>query len=103
MIIEEYQRKLESNETLTEHELEKLISNIAEVHEEVRDRGSWREYVSTVFKFDGCDQLWCIDWERFLTESGDNMFYEQPYKVSLKHEDVIVTKTTIIKKDTHNE
>lgn len=97
MIIEEYQRKLESNETLTEDELEKLIWNIAEVHEEVHDRGRWREYVSTVFKFDGCDQLWCIDWERGITESCDHTFYEQPYKVSLKHEDVIVTKTTIVK------
>ena len=65
------------------------------IDEEEGDSWRWTQSVSTIFEIDG--QLYCIDWERGLTECQDNEYPYQPYKVKRVEKEVTTTIITYVK------
>lgn len=93
--------KLESGMRLSEDELCGLAygdeCDFAIVHEAKGKNRRWSRSMRTVLKDEETGTLWCVDWEDGLTESQEDEFYDQPYKVTLEQVPVTVTKTTIKK------
>lgn len=56
--------------------------------------GRWTQSISTIFEIDS--QLYCIDWERGLTEYQDNEYLYQPYKVRQEEKEVTTTIVSYI-------
>lgn len=90
-------KKIEAGEHLTEGELRELIFTFNEVYREEGEDGRWSRRVLSVI--DVNDELYAIEWEEGLTENQENLFYEQPYRVELKKEEITIIKTTVVKKD----
>lgn len=93
-------KKIEAGEHLTESELRKLVFNFNEVYREEGEDRRWSRSVLSVI--DVNDELYAIEWEEGLTENQENSFYEQPYRVELKKEEVTIIKTTVVKKESSN-
>lgn len=93
--------KLESGMRLSEDELCGLAygdeRDFDIVHEVKGKNRRWSRSMRTVLKDKETGTLWCVDWEDGLTESQEDGFYDQPYKVTLEQVPVTVTKTTIKK------
>lgn len=87
------EEKILNNEKLTEYELRDCAwGNVGEYIDEIElDSGRWTQGMQTIFKIN--EQLYCIYWERGLTECQDNEYWEQPYKVERKEE--VVTQTIV--------
>lgn len=90
---EKISMKLESGEKLDESEIAFMVHNLEKIHEEEGDEGRWDRQMSTVVKLE--ENLYAIDWSRGLTESQENVFSEQPYKVKVETKEVVV-KTTVV-------
>lgn len=93
--------KLEKGIELSESELDDFAYGCApgftiEYEEEGDDR-RWSRTVTTVLKEEKTETLWCIDWDKGLTEMQEDSFYNQPYKVTLEQTPVTIMKTTIKK------
>lgn len=91
--IAEIKSKIINGEVLTEKELEYCAwGDVGNPIDEVEgDSGRWSQLMSTIFEIDG--QLYCIDWERDLTEYQENEYWNQPYKV--RREEKVVTTTVV--------
>ena len=89
----EIENKIINGEELNEYERKMCAwGEVGEyVDEEEGDSGRWTEYMSTIFEVGG--QLYCINWEKGLTECQENEYWEQPYKV--KREEKVVTTTVV--------
>lgn len=80
---------LYSGNRLSPSDIKYLLWGVSkEVDEQAGDSGRWTQYVKTIVKLpknpdseEYSDDLWCIDWERGLTECQENEYYEQPYRV----------------------
>lgn len=89
---------LYSGKHLNENDIEYLLWNLGyEIDFQEFDIGRWTQFVSSIIKFPDpndlntyTDDLWCIDWERGLTELQENAFYEQPYRVKCVEKTVVV-------------
>ena len=91
--IAEIENKIINNEKLTEEELEYCAwGDVGNPIDEVEGgSGRWSQSMSTIFEIDG--QLYCIDWERDLTEYQENEYRNQPYKV--RREEKVGTTTVV--------
>lgn len=90
---ERIKAKLEAGEDLSEDEISSMVHELPQVHEEEGDEGRWERYMTTVVDLLG--DYYAIDWSRGLTESQENSYYEQPYKVKVETKEVVVKKTFI--------
>ena len=72
-------RKIKNKERFTEEEIHDVVWDFPEVWEEEFEEHRWTKDVSTVVKVGECFVR--IDWQRGLTESQENEYYEQPYFV----------------------
>ena len=50
----------------------------------------WTQDMRTIFRVE--DDYWCVLWQRGLTEYQENEFYDQPYRVVPKTEQIVVTR-----------
>lgn len=92
--------KLYQGEVLLEKELkaialgwgytEKEIGDYEFVNEIEGELNRWTQDMRTIFRVD--DDYWCIPWQRGLTEYQENEFYDQPYRVVPKTEQIVVTR-----------
>lgn len=92
--------KLYQGEVLLEKELkaialgwgytEKEIGDYEFVNEIEGELNRWTQDMRTIFRVD--DDYWCIPWQRGLTEYQENEFYDQPYRVAPKTEQIVVTR-----------
>lgn len=88
--------KLKDGSMLSESEINNLKDNFDEIYrEEGRDRRWSRAILSVI---DVNDELYAIEWDQGLTENQEDTFYNQPYPVTLETEEVVVTKTKVVKK-----
>ena len=92
--------KVKNGEHLKERELSNLSNYFEVVYEEEGHPRRWSQYMTTVIKVD--DDLYCYKWDKGLTESHENEFYDQPYPVNLETEvkmiEVEITKIVPIEK-----
>lgn len=88
--------KLESNIPLTESEINDFIWTFEEVYREEGEDRRWFRSILSVHKVN--DKLFAVEWEQGLTENQENEFRKQPYEVELKTEEIVITKTTVVKK-----
>lgn len=74
---EDMVKKIDNGETLTEKELsyfaEDAIANIE------GDEHRWTRDMKSIVQSN--ERLFAVDWDRGLTESQENMYYNQPYEV----------------------
>ena len=49
----------------------------------------WTKDMKTIFRVG--DDYWCLPWQRGLTKYRENRFYDQPYRVVPKTEQIVVT------------
>ncbi len=89
----EIENKIVNNKKLTEEELRhcawgEVGTYVAEIEE---GSGRWTQSMSTIFEIEG--QLYCIDWQRDLTEYQESEYWGQPYKV--RREEKVVTTTVV--------
>lgn len=91
--IAEIESKIINGEVLTEQELSCCawgdVGNY--IDKEEGNTWRWTQSMSTIFEIEG--QLYCIDWERGLTEYQENEYFDQPYKV--RREEKVVTTTVV--------
>lgn len=88
--------KIDGKIELTEDEVRNLV--FREAHEVMSgENRRWSRTISSLFEHD--DRLFMVDWEQGLTESQENMFYDQPYEVektvttrTIEVEDVVYVK-----------
>jgi hypothetical protein len=85
--LKEMYDKIKQGIKLTEDELAELCYEFA-VDSVEEDTGRWETYMKTIINFDG--ELYGIDWNRGLTESQPNSFYNQPKKVTMTEKTVVV-------------
>lgn len=85
--------KLKAGLTLEENEISSLIDCYDTVYTEEGENRRWTRSVLTVVNIDGTN--YAIDWEEGLTESQENMFYNQPYKVKVEEVPVTIVKTVV--------
>lgn len=90
---ERIKMKLENGVKLEEDEIREMVFGLPEVYEEEGDEGRWERYMTTVVDLLG--DHYAINWSRGLTESQDNYFYAQPYRVKVETKEVVVKKTII--------
>jgi len=91
---ERIKKKLEAGEDLSENEIRSMVHELPEVYEEEGDEGRWERYMTTVVDLLG--DHYAIDWSRGLTESQENSYYEQPYRVKVEQKEITITKTVIV-------
>lgn len=94
--------KLYQSEVLLEKELECLafgysfcecdeLGNDYIFEEEIEGEDNrWTKDMETIFRV-GTD-YWCLPWQRGLTEYQENEFWDQPYRVVPKTEQIVVTR-----------
>lgn len=87
--------KLNSEVQLKSEEISNLLFSSNVVYSEEGENGRWSRNNLSVIDLEGT--LYAIEWSEGLTESQENEFYTQPYKVELEKRDVIVTKTFVNK------
>lgn len=85
--------KLNNGERISESEISTMVYELDEVYQEEGDEGRWERHMTTVVDLLG--DHYAIDWSRGLTESQENGFHEQPYKVKVEEKEITVTKTII--------
>lgn len=90
---ERLKMKLEAGEKLSEKEIRDMTYNLEEIHEEEGEDGRWERPVTTVVDLLG--DHYAINWMKGLTESQENSFYEQPYKVKVESKEVTITQVFI--------
>lgn len=90
--------KIDGKIELTEDEVRNLV--FREAYEVMSGENKrWSRTISSLFEYE--DRFFMVDWEQGLTESQENMFYDQPYEV----EKTVTTRTievedvTYIKKE----
>lgn len=93
--------KLKAGESLSGSEINDLISNFDEVHREEGEDRRWSKSVLSVIDIEG--DLYAIEWEQGLTENQENEFYNQPYPCTLKTKEIVIKKTTVVKKELDNK
>ena len=89
------EKKLKNKEELDDDEMGTLLNNFEEVYEEEGENRRWSQGMLTVVKVD--EDLYAIEWDKGLTEMQEDSFYEQPYKVKLETEEVVIIKTNVVK------
>lgn len=82
-------QKYDNGENLSENEL-KWLAEFA-FYEVEGDEHRWTMDTKSIVELDG--RYLAVDWDRGLTESQENTFYNQPYEV--KKESKVVTQTVI--------
>lgn len=92
---ERIKKKLDNGEELSESDIKAMTYELDEVHRKEGHDRRWSRSVTSVVELEG--KLYAIDWEEGLTENQENEFYNQPYPVKLETEEIVVTKTNIIK------
>ena len=90
-------KRLKEGDELSEPEIREVLWSFDRVYEEEGEDRRWSKTMLTVVNIDG--ELYAIEWEKGLTENQENSFWEQPYPVELKEEEITITKTTVVKKD----
>lgn len=90
-------KRLKEGDELSESEIREVLWSFDQVYEEEGEDRRWSKSMLTVVNIDG--ELYAIEWEKGLTENQENSFWEQPYPVELKEEEITITKTTVVKKD----
>ena len=93
--------KLKAGEDLSDSDINSLIYNFDEIHREEGEDRRWSKSVLSVVDIEG--ELYAIEWEQGLTENQENEFYNQPYPVELKTEEVVIKKTTVVKRELDNK
>ena len=91
--IAEIENKIINGEVLTEEELRCCAwGDVGKYINEIEEgSGRWTQSMSTIFEIEG--QLYCIDWQRDLTEYQESEYWGQPYKV--RREEKVVTTTVV--------
>lgn len=74
--------KLDSGETLSEHEISELVYEFNEVDRDYGENRRWSRGVCSIIEIGG--RYFEVIWEQGLTENQENEFWEQPYEVE-KH------------------
>lgn len=75
---------IKTGDELPEDALKRLALEPPILVDEVEgDFHRWDREVKTVFKLEGDDRLWAIDWRNALTELQEDEFCEQPYQVTM--------------------
>ena len=92
---EKIKMKLEAGKELDESEISDMLGYFEEVYEDEGENRRWSQSMLTVVNV-GEDNLYAIEWERGLTESQENEYYDQPYKVTLETKEVTITTTTVV-------
>ena len=94
--------KLYQGEIIPEKELEslafgysfrgcdKLGDNYIFEEEIEGELNRWAQDMRTIFRVD--DDYWCVPWQRGLTKYQENEFWDQPYRVIPKTEQIVVTR-----------
>lgn len=92
--------KLYQGEVLLEKELKSLAFGCEYTEKEIGDYefvdeiegkdNRWTKDMETIFRV-GAD-YWCLPWRRGLTEYQENEFWDQPYRVVPKTEQIVVTR-----------
>lgn len=92
--------KLYQGEVLLEKELKAIALGWGYTEEETGDyefvdeiKGElnrWTQDRKTIFRVG--NDYWCLPWRRALTEYQENEFYNQPYRVVPKTEQIVVTR-----------
>lgn len=96
-----------AGENLTESELKYLRWELGmEVDSKEGDEGRWTRCISTIMRLPNpenmdefLDDLWCLDWERGLTEHQENIYSYQPYRVEAFTRTITITDYIPIEKD----
>lgn len=89
--MEEIYKKLQNKERLSEEEIESLVWDSEQVYEEAGEDGRWTRRMFTVVKAE--NKFYGICWEKGLTESQENSYYDQPVEVACEN------KTEVVKKE----
>lgn len=92
--------KLYQGEILLKEELEAIAYDYGYDEEKMGDYefvieiegedNRWTKDMETIFKVG--DDYWCLPWQRGLTECQENEFWNQPYRVIPKTEQIVVTR-----------
>lgn len=74
---EDMVKKIDNEEILTEKELSYFVEDtIVDIE---GDEHRWSRDVKSIVRSN--EKLFAVDWDRGLTESQENMYYNQPYEV----------------------
>ena len=84
--MKEYYEKIKSGEELNEKQLRELSLEGGLSYS--IDSGRWQEQMVTVLNFD--DEVYLLYWQKGLTEEQENLFEEQPIKVSVNKKEEII-------------
>ncbi len=84
--MKEYYEKIKSGEELNEKQLRELSLEGGLSYP--IDSGRWQEQMVTVLNFD--DEVYLLYWQKGLTEEQENLFEEQPIKVSVNKKEEII-------------
>ena len=87
--------KLKAGIELDSDEISSLLWSSDVKYQEEGENGRWNRNNLSVIDLEGT--LYAIEWSEGLTESQENEFYTQPYKVELEKRDIVVTKTFVNK------
>ena len=86
---------LQGYKDFTEDELGELVYEYSFITEYGDDR-RWSKSAESIIKIE--DKLFCIEWEKGLTENQEDGFYSQPYEVEAHEKEVTKVVTTYLKK-----
>lgn len=87
--------KMAQGRKLSESDIREMYYDREEVYEVEGEESRWSRSMTTVVKgLDGYQ--YAIDWERGLTESQEDSYYNQPRKVKLEEKEITTTVIQII-------
>lgn len=89
------EEKMAKGIELKEDDLRELIWGRNTLYTEEGEDRRWSKSVTTVIEADD-GVIYAIDWEKGLTESQPDEFYEQPKKVRLEKREVVTVVTNVI-------
>ena len=89
------QRLYNGSVDFTEDELGELVYEYSFITEYGDDR-RWSKSAESIIKIE--DKLFCIEWEKGLTENQEDGSYSQPYEVEAHEKEVTTVVTTYLKK-----
>ena len=89
------QRLYNGSVDFTEDELGELVYEYSFITRHGDDR-RWTKSAESIIKIK--DKLFCIEWEKGLTENQEDGSYSQPYEVEAHEKEVTTVVTTYLKK-----
>lgn len=87
--------KMENNEFLDESEIRDLLEY--EIHIDEGENNRWTQDITSILEltsFSGETALYCVYWERGLTEYQENTYMEQPFKVKRVEREITTVQIT---------